>query len=1189
MINDRYSIIDKIGEGRSRVFSCTDKFNSENKFAIKILSYTSDDDELQSFDYEYDLLRKLDHPSIINVFSEGKILTLDDFTKKEFHISENDKFFVMEFIEGVNIDKLPEIKRENVFLEILEQLSSVLYYLHQANYIYFDLKPENILIVDNKGHFTVKLIDFGLSSLFSEIDDDFTKGTAEYIAPEILRNEKPDYRSDLYSLGILLYKIAYGRLPFSTTDELEIFHAHLEKKFKYPACRYSYKIINVIQKLLEKTPDDRYSSSLAFYTDLEISITYDTKQHFKSIFQFVPSEKVLGKLKRFLTPDHESNILLITGEKGSGKTEYLESINRDFSNSIFISIPTFVRNKNFWQQFFNKLIYSDFLYNKIDESLEHYISTHIDDKSNNLLNELKSIFAKISKKSDFVLLIDGIENTNLRIIEIFNEIFPILQANNIKVILSKSNDVENLFSKIDNYEEILIEPFSDKELTEIVESSFQSEFPREELLNLFLTYSDRNPKNMADFFFNMIVTGIIDFRNTGVVFIDDPELLNQCLKSQDFIYEKLYNNLLLTELEVLEIISLFNSEISIDIISAVLKITKRDILSLLTTLRSKNIINSASRNINPVFTNDGFKIFVYKNIKELKILHLKVGETLRNFHTELSTTVLIEQFELADRNDLAKEVIDEALTRENVIVFPQLIRGLLERKLNYNLEKNEKIETSIDLIKVFVNIGEFNQSLSNLKLLEKRKLSKSSSILWKKLYGITLINIGELEKGLRILKSIVDENLEERNKILFEMASAQIELNNYEETENLCSEVIENEKENIELVGRVYNLLGLSAMNKGAPLSEVLAHFKSAFKLYKSINNLMRIAAIEVNIGNISYLMGNLSEAEKHWNKALRINQTIGNVNQEAKILLNYGVFNYEHAKYEEAINNYKRADKIFRGLGNKKDRGLVLTNLGETYLAICEYHLCYDSLFKSQKIFSDLKNQIELKEVLLLLGKFYWIIGNKAKLNLTLKKLNKIYKDHNESDSTQLTFLERIDKLTKNFDEKNIDEIFKIINDSKTLNQQVVALDIQFILINILLDNDISDGVNEYISDSDVIKFCESNPHFEAKRLLLLFKLSNLVEINEIETPLVYLQMGLEIMEKESITEDTISILFHFAKYYEERGNTKKALEFGDMYFAMLQYVIENLKMDELNSYYLKNNRVEYYLNSYTSLKRIK
>ncbi|MCK5458208.1 MAG: serine/threonine protein kinase, partial [Melioribacteraceae bacterium] len=974
---------------------------------------------------EYELLRKFDHPNIINVFSKSKILTLENFEKKEFHISDNDKFFVMEYVDGVNIDQLTELKNEAVFLNILDQLSSVLYYLHQANYVYFDLKPENILIISENDKPTVKLIDFGLSSYLPDLKDDFAKGTAEFIAPEILKKEKPDHRADLYSLGILIYKLAYGKFPFSTTNELEIYHAHLEKKFAFPASRYSRPISKVIEKLLKKSPEDRYQSSLEFYKDLDRPIAYQTKLNIKSLFQFIPREKLLNDVEKFLSTEIDSNVLILSGEKGIGKSEILEYINMAYSDSVLINISGFVKSANFWKQFFNKLIYSDFLYSQIDEALEQYISIHIEDESSNLVSEIKSIFAKISKKSKFILIIDDIENTNPRIIETFNELLPILQANNIKIIISKGIDSNGFFEKLENTTEISIEPFSDEEINKLVESSFQNNLPKDQLAELLISYSDRNPNNIANFIFDMVIAGIIDFTYEGTKINDDPVLLKKYLESQELIYDKIYNDLLLTELEVLEVIAIFEKERSIEIIAGILKISKKEVLAITAVLRNKNIIKNSARNINPVFTNDGFKSYIYQKIKDQKALHLKAANTLNKFSAEVNTFILAEQFELADHYDLAIEVIDEALDRSNVKAFPQLMRKLLERKLSYKLDEKVEVETLLKLINIFVDIGEFLIAQTYLKNLENKQLPQSTNTVKEKLLGITLINVGELNEGLNKLKLISTKIEDEENKILFEMASAHLELNNFKETEELCEEIINNEKDDIELLGRVYNLLGLAALYKGAELTEVMNYFKSAHQEYNKINNLMRLAAIEVNIGNISYLMGDFPGAEKHWNKALQINQSIGNVSQEAQILLNYGVFNFEQAKYEEAIDLYQRAGNIFKGLGNKKDQGLVFTNLGETYIDVCEYQLSYDSLMRSQKIFKEINNDVELTEALLYLGKLYWIVGNKKEFDKIVKSLNKTNKEVDESEtSVKLLFLNLIQKLDKKFEKKHISQI---------------------------------------------------------------------------------------------------------------------------------------------------------------------
>ena len=135
-------------------------------------------------------------------------------------------------------------------------------------------------------------------------------------------------------------------------------------------------------------------------------------------------------------------------------------------------------------------------------------------------------------------------------------------------------------------------------------------------------------------------------------------------------------------------------------------------------------------------------------------------------------------------------------------------------------------------------------------------------------------------------------------------------------------------------------------------------------------------------------------------------------------------------------------------------------------------------------------------------------------------------------------------------------------------------------------MENNIIEGIHELVLDTEMLKFCKNNPHYEAKRLLILYKLSRVVGDESIGTPIDHLQKGLEIMESESITEETISILFNFSQYYHDRGNLKKATEYGDLYFEILEYIINNLKTDGIKDFYLKNNRVKNYLNNYKNLK---
>ena len=99
--------------------------------------------------------------------------------------------------------------------------------------------------------------------------------------------------------------------------------------------------------------------------------------------------------------------------------------------------------------------------------------------------------------------------------------------------------------------------------------------------------------------------------------------------------------------------------------------------------------------------------------------------------------------------------------------------------------------------------------------------------------------------------------------------------------------------------------MGLVELYTGAKLKKVLQQFEKALNVYEDDNLIMRVASIEVNIGNIYNMMCDYKEAEKHWSRSLQINKLIGNIDQEAKILLNYGIYFYDHLQYEKAIENY--------------------------------------------------------------------------------------------------------------------------------------------------------------------------------------------------------------------------------------------------------------------------------------------
>ena len=214
MINGRYKISGKAGEGRSTVFLCEDTLKLNSQLAIKVLPPSVNGEEKKAFRDEYFLLQKLNHPNIISVFDYGVIVSLDE-DDKIFQVNKGSSFFTLEYFEGVELYETKNLDNENVLTDVICQISSVLYYLHQSAYIYYDLKSENILVKEKDNQPVIKFIDFGLTTRIKEIDNVSARGTSEYIAPEILRKDAIDQRIDLYSLGILLYKTIIRQVSFS--------------------------------------------------------------------------------------------------------------------------------------------------------------------------------------------------------------------------------------------------------------------------------------------------------------------------------------------------------------------------------------------------------------------------------------------------------------------------------------------------------------------------------------------------------------------------------------------------------------------------------------------------------------------------------------------------------------------------------------------------------------------------------------------------------------------------------------------------------------------------------------------------------------------------------------------------------------------------------------------------------------
>ena len=209
----------------------------------------------QRFVRECQILSSLNHRSIADVLDYG--------------ITDEYSYLALEYFPcGSLRDRLKNPVSEADAVNYARQIGDALQVLHSANVVHRDLKPSNLMLTDDN---RLILIDFGSASMRLAASDlsrsDLCTGTPYYVCPEQIDNRDPDGRGDLYSLGVVLYEMLVGALPYVGNNLIEIFTAHRAA----PVPRLPQRVLRyqpIIDRLLAKEPDDRYPSAALFLEDL---------------------------------------------------------------------------------------------------------------------------------------------------------------------------------------------------------------------------------------------------------------------------------------------------------------------------------------------------------------------------------------------------------------------------------------------------------------------------------------------------------------------------------------------------------------------------------------------------------------------------------------------------------------------------------------------------------------------------------------------------------------------------------------------------------------------------------------------------------------------------------------------------------------------------------------------------------
>lgn len=1019
-INNRYQIRYQLGAGAmGTVYRAYDRL-AKHDVALKMvqtktLSHdTSSSETRLTLAHEFQTLASLHHPNIIDVVDYG-------------FDNQAQAYFTMVMLENAQpITEYGLNKSLKEKIHLLIQMCEALVYLHRRNILHRDLKPDNALVSPDG---RLRVLDFGLALLQSKTPEDDENneiaGTIAYIAPEVLMGVIPSEQSDLYAVGVIAYQLFAGKHPFDLANPSNLIQDILSKQADIDALDIDHYLADIIARLLEKDPSNRYQGAYdvirALYAALEEELPSQSEAIRESFLQaahFVGRETELKQLLEALSNliKVEGSIWLVGGESGVGKSRLIDEIRIQATvkgasvlqgQGILEGGATY----QMWRDPLRRLLLSSNVSDldasilqqivpDIGDLLERSIAPRpeLDDISGQqrLFETIKTIFYQ--HKEPTVLILEDLQWAEesldlLKYLTPLTEEIPLLIIGNFR-----DDEKPDLPAQIPQAKKLKLNRLNDREIKQLSVSMLGTNTHQSELVEFLSRETEGNV-----FFLVEVMRALAE--DAGHL----DEIGTRTLPAQVFaggvqqIVQRRLSRVPQKVRHLLEIAAVIGRYPDIELLKYIQpEIDMEDWLTQVTSAAILEPVETKWR-----FSHDKLREGLLRDIdeKHLLDLHRLVAKSMRDFyHQEINeyASIIANQYEQARVYEQAAEWHGRAGRVAHDQSAP--ILAIYHYQKSLTLIKQYDLSIDYDELEILFGLGinlfwqsRNDEAIEKLEeLIARAQLQGNPPLVytaWTRLAEI-YANQGRLNDALAAIQQPEEytRNNQQNSELVETLATkgwVVYRIGDIQKAKEIATELTEIglDSNNKMALSRAYTLLGIVSYRLGQ-YPAAITNLTKAYELEIELGQRYQAMSTLNNVGFLLNAQGNYAEAIAYFEQGIRITKELGILNAQYIYRANRAGALIKIAKYEEA---YQELEDI-----SPKIERLSLPELCEVELYHAQIQLIRvnpEQALQSAQRAVNLAQQFQVNEVIAAAWRIFGEIS--AQLDMAIS-----FTVHNESQT---------------------------------------------------------------------------------------------------------------------------------------------------------------------------------------------